>query len=110
MDTKEWDTNMAQLKRELRLTRIFCGISSMLTICVLLGGILLFKEVQPVFEFMQQAQPVMEQLSQLNVDEINLTLEQVNATLGNVDWEQVAESMNELDVDAINEAIEGLDT
>lgn len=72
-----------QLIKELRMTRIFCIISSLLTVGLLVGGFLVWDRVQPVISVLQEAQPVMEQLSQ---------------------------SLKELDVDAINEAVAGLDT
>ncbi len=99
-----------QLTRELRITRIFCIISSTLTFCVLLGGFLVWMMLQPVVSIVQQAQPVMEQMVALDVEEINHTLEQVNITLESVDWQQVSDALAELDVEAINSAIEGLDT
>lgn len=99
-----------RLTRELRLTRIFCTISSLLVFCLLAGGFLVWAKVQPVISVLQEAQPVMEQLTKLDVDEMNETLEQVNLTLETVDWQQVSESLKELDVDAINEAVAGLDT
>lgn len=70
----------------------------------------MFGSLKPIFVFLQEAQPVMEQMAELDVAEVNATLEQVNATLGSVDWQQVSDSLGQLDVDAINEAIEGLDT
>lgn len=99
-----------QLTKELRITRIFCILSSLLTVCLLVGGFLVWNKLQPVISVLQEAQPVMEQLSALDVEEMNRTLEQVNITLESVDWQQVSESLAELDVDAINDAVEGLDT
>ena len=99
-----------KLAKELRATRIFCIISSLLTVCLLAGGFFVWNKVQPVISVLQEAKPVMEQLSELDVEEMNRTLEQVNVTLESVDWQQVSEALGELDVDAINEAVEGLDT
>ncbi len=104
------ELDVKQLTKELRVTRIFCVVSSMLTVCLLVGGIFLFMNLQPIFTFLQEAQPVMEQMAALDVEEVNHTLEQVNVTLESVDWQMVSESLGELDVEAINAAIEGLDT
>lgn len=104
----EWDVK--RLRRELLITRIFCGISSFLTGCLLLGGFLFFKMTEPVFEVLNEAQPMMEQMAQLDVDEVNATLEQINTTLESVDWEQITQALGELDIESINTAIEGLDT
>lgn len=73
MENKVSEMNL--LRRELRLTRVFCMISSLLTICVLAGGVFLFRNLQPVFDFLQEAQPVMEQISTLDVEAINTAIE-----------------------------------
>uniref|UniRef100_UPI0040578A5C hypothetical protein n=1 Tax=Acetatifactor sp. TaxID=1872090 RepID=UPI0040578A5C len=128
------EENWKQLTRELCVTRIFCMISSVLTVVLLVGGVMLFGQLKPVFVWMEQTQPVLEELTQLDIDGVNLTLEQINSTLGNVDWQQVSDavgsvdwkqisdavgsvdwhklsdSLSKLDVDALNKAIEGLDT
>lgn len=96
-----------QLIKELRFTRIVCMVSSVLTLCLLAGGILLLGRVRELEKF---CEPVVEKVSQLDVESLNETLGKVNVSLETVDWEQVAEALGELDVDAINSAIEHLDT
>lgn len=108
MKNQEMDMNR-QLKRELRFTRICCMISSLLTVCLLLGGAVVFGKLQPVLAFATEAQPVLEQISQLDVNAFNDTLAQVDTTLSDVDWQQVSETFDKLDVEAINSAIQGLD-
>ncbi len=110
MENRETEMSMELLAKQLRMTRVFCMISSMLTLCLLLGGVFLFSKLQPVFDFLQEIEPAMEQLSALDIESVNTTLEQINATLGSVDWQQVSDSLGQLDVEAINTAIEGLDT
>lgn len=107
MDNITTDPGTQKLIKELRFTRIICIISSLLTLCLLAGGILLFGKVQELVEI---CQPVVEQVSKLDVESLNDTMDHVNASLETVDWEQVANALGELDVDALNSAIEGLDT
>lgn len=97
------------LRRELRLTRIFCMVSSAVTLCLLAGIIILSSRVKPVYEFMKEAGPVLEQASKLDVDAFNETLNRMNESLGQVDWAQLSDTLNSLDVDAINNALENLD-
>lgn len=128
------ETSFNQLRKELRATRIFCVISSLLTGMLLVGGIFLYGQIKPIFELVEDTKPVIEEMAELDIDSVNLTLEQISYTLGTVDWQQVSDavssvdwqqasdaigsvdwqavsdSLSELDVDAINEAIEGLDT
>lgn len=106
----ERNDKLEMLRKELRLTRIFCIISSVLTICLLAGVVVLCIGLRPVNEFMRKAEPALEQLEDLDVDTLNTTLEQVNISLEQVDWEQLSDSLGKLDVDAVNEALEGLDT
>lgn len=107
MENSTVDISTQQLRKELRFTRIVCMVTSVLTIFLLAGGILLFGRVQ---ELAAICEPVAEKVSELDVESLNDTLAHVNATLETVDWEQVADALGELDVDAINSAIEGLDT
>ena len=109
MDSNGADINRERLVRELRITRICCVVTSLLTVCLLVGGVLIFGRLQPVFEFMEEAKPVMAQIEELDVEEFNTTLKQVNTTLDNVDWNQVTDSLGQLNVEAVNNAIEGLD-
>lgn len=107
MENSTVDISTQQLRKELRFTRIVCMVTSVLTIFLLAGGILLFGRVQ---ELAAICEPVAEKVSELDVESLNDTLAHVNVALETVDWEQVADALGELDVDAINSAIEGLDT
>lgn len=98
---------LTQLRKELRITRIFCGISSILTLLLLVGGFVVTTKAQ---DYAAEITPVVQKLSELDVEEFNQTMANVNASLQSVDWEQVAASLESLDVEAINAAIEDLDT
>lgn len=105
---------LEKLRKELRTTRIFCAISSVLTILLLVGGCFVVGIAQDyagkVQAYAEEVTPVIQELAKLDVEEFNLTMENVNTSLQSIDWEQVAVSLESLDVDAINEAIENLDT
>ncbi len=107
MDNITTDQVTQKLMKELKFTRIICMISSILTLCLLAGGILLFGKVQELAEI---CRPVVEKVSELDVKSLNDTMDNINASLETVDWEQVADALGELDVEALNSAIEGLDT
>lgn len=100
-------TDMEKLSRELRITRFFCMISSLLTALVLAGGTFFFLAIR---EAWVDAEPVIQQIVALDIEGFNLALEQLNTTLESVDWEQVSLAIEQLDVDALNTAIENLDT
>lgn len=98
---------LEKLRKELRTTRIFCAISSVLTLLLLIGGCVAVVIAQ---DYAAEVTTVIQELAKLDVEELNLVMENVNAFLQSIDWEQVAVSLEALDVEAINAAIEKLDT
>ena len=111
---REMENMMKKLRRELMFTRIMCMVTSALTVLLLAGGADLFGQVQTIA---QQAQPVMEQVAAVDVENVNETLRQVRSSLENVDLKEVADTLkqavdtlNGVDIEALNNAIEGLDT
>ena len=101
------DAVLKRFRRELRITRVICLVLAVLLVLVLVGGGFFFRELRLARE---QMEPLVEQISALNMDELNLALEEVNKTLETVDWDQVTQAIGNLDVDALNTAIENLDT
>ncbi len=101
---------MEDIRKELKRTRIFCAVSSVVTLCLLAAILFLIVEIQPVLSFAEKAGPVVERLSQLDIDALNGTLEQLDGSLGQVNWEELGKSLEQLDVEEINEAIRNLDT
>ena len=77
---KENHQNLEKLRTELRMTRIFNSITSVLLICVLIGGFIIFSKMQ---DYMDTAMQLVEELSA---------------------------QLKQLDMDALNEAIAGLNT
>lgn len=98
---------MEKLRRELRRTRVFCGITSVLVAALLVGGALVFTKVQ---SYVEAVLPLAEQVSAVEFDTLNETIGSMNETLKAVDWEKFSAQMEQLDVEALNEAIAGLDT
>lgn len=105
----EKENNTDLLKKELKITRICCMISSILTLCLLIAVVVLFTKLQPVYEFMNTAKPVMEKAAEIDVDTLNETIGTLNETMGEVDWESLSDSLDALDVEAVNKLIESYD-
>lgn len=101
------DFDAGRLMKELKITQLICLISSALTLCLLVGGVLLFGRVQKMAEI---CEPAIAKIADVDVESLNETLDNVNTSLESVDWELVADALGELDVEALNSAIEGLDT
>ena len=122
MNNEIAENSLEQLKKELRITRIFCLISSVLTCTLLMGGILIYTQIKPVLDVVRDATPIMNELAELDINSVNTTLEKVSSTLDSVDWEgvsdavgsvqwkEVSETISGIDVEAFNKAVEDLDT
>ena len=95
------------LRRELRITRIFSAVTSILIVVMLAGGFVVCNEVKT---YVDEVWPLVEQLSTVDFAAISSTMENLEQTVGTVDWEYMSKQLGALNVDAINEAIEGLDT
>ena len=114
MSEQNFDQQMKKLRRDLAFTRGVCIITSILTLLLICGGGYLFMRMQGVLE---NAQPILEQVAEVDIENVNETLCQIRTTLENVDldhvvetMEQAVETLEEVDIDALNSAIEGLDT
>lgn len=101
------DPVMEKLRKELRVTRIFSAISSVLMICILVGGFLICNGVKP---YIEQLWPLVEQLSEVDFAAIGNSLQSLESSVNAVDWDYLSQQISRLDVDAINEAVAGLDT
>lgn len=101
------DSAIKALRKELRMTRIFSAITSLLIIAMLAGGFVVCSEVK---SYVDEVWPLIDQLSTIDFASISNTMENLEQTVGTVDWEYMSEQLGALNVDAINEAIEGLDT
>ncbi|MDE7184757.1 MAG: hypothetical protein K2O40_09860 [Lachnospiraceae bacterium] len=114
MSEQIFEQQMKKLRRDLAFTRGVCIITSILTLLLICGGGYLFLRMQGVLE---NAQPILEQVAEVDMENVNDTLWQIRTTLETVDldhvvatMEQAVETLDELDIDALNSAIEGLDT
>jgi hypothetical protein len=106
---KEPEGGIAELKKELKLTRICCMFSGGLTLVLLVAVVLLFIKLQPAYEFINTSKPAVEKISEIDVDTFNKTMGTLGETMGEVDWEKLSDSLDELDVKAVNNLIENID-
>ena len=71
--------DLERLRKELRMTRVFSGITSALLICVLIGGVIVFLKVQAYMEaVMPLAEKMLAQLEQLDMDALNESIAGLN--------------------------------
>lgn len=109
-----------KLQRDLLVTRIFSVISSILMIAILAGGFYMFRTVQTyavqvdgyvteITAYAESMEPVVTQLSEVDVEVLNDTMEQMTIAFTGVDFEKLAQQIEELDVESINAKIDALD-
>ena len=86
--TKEDD--LAVLRKELKITRYCSLLVAMLLVIVIIGGVFLAKQMAPALTAIQEMQPAIQKMEQIDVEMLNAKIEQ-------------------LDIEGLNKAIEGLD-
>ena len=98
--------DLRNLFRELRFTRIVSLVSSFLAILLLIwGGHLIYT----IKDIERKTEPVMEKITEVDIENLNATLKHVNETLESVDLEPIVQAIEELDVEGFNAAINSLD-
>lgn len=109
-----------KLQRDLLVTRIFSMISSMLMIAILAGGFYMFRTVQTyaqqvdgyvteIMAYAENMEPAVNQLSKVDIEGLNATMDQMKVAFAEVDFERLAQQIDELDVEAINAKVAALD-
>lgn len=103
---------MDDMKKELRLTRFFCIVSSLLTICLLAVIALLAIKLQPMYRFIEEAGPALQKVSELDIDTMNHVIQDLETSMGQMDWNELADSLEQLDkldIETVNESLQSLD-
>ncbi len=91
MEDKAVEQMMTKLQKELRFTRVVCMILSFLMLCVLVGGVIGYKNLQQV---VKDVEPVMATVSELDV-------EALNAAIKELDTRELSQTLTNLN-DAVN--------
>lgn len=111
---------LKKLQRDLLVTRIFSMILSILMIGILVGGFYMFRTVQTyavqvdgyvtdIMTYAENMEPAIEQLSEVDIETLNDTMEQMTVAFAEVDFEKLAQQIDDLDVEAINAKVAALD-
>lgn len=108
-----------KLQRDLWVTRLFAAFSSLLMIVILAGGYYLYQVVQvyvkqaegyvtEIMTYAETVKPALDQLSQVDVEALKGTMEQMSVAFAEIDFEKLAEQIESLDVESINYKIDAL--
>ncbi len=121
MDTLEVSAKeIKKLQRTLWTTRLFSALLTLLMLGMLAGGYYIFRIVRiyavqaesyvtDIMVYAESLEPIMTQLSEVDMELLNHTFEQITLAFEVVDFEQLAKQMSELDVEEINAKLETLD-
>ena len=84
--------DLEKLRKELRMTRVFSSITSILLICVLIGGFIVFSKMQQYMDItMQMVEELSAQLKQLDMNALNEAI----AGLNTEELSKALENLNE---------------
>ena len=104
------NTNMEEmflkLKKEILINRIISCVTLVMTTVILVLAILAFVEIK---EFFTEIEPVVEELSKIDMEALNASLNHFNDIIETFNLDDVMETINSIDFEGINEILEGLD-
>lgn len=98
--------DFAMLRRELKRTRIFCTISSVLSICLLVCMVIIAINIRPVIAYASETKDKLEQLAQFTREAEPLLADISQFTQ---DIHTGISQLSEVDMDALNKTLERLE-
>ena len=104
----EEENVLNSLRKELKVTRYCSLFVAVLLIIVIIGGVSVMNMLRPAITAVQEMQPVMEQMAELDVDMLNekivqLDIEGLNQAISELDMEEVTKALTNM-----NDAVEKL--
>lgn len=108
---------LRELRRELKVTRYCSMIVATLLVFVIVGGIYAVNKIAPALTAVQEMQPVIEKIEQLDIEMLNQKIEQLdieglNKIVEDLDVEELSETLKNINDAAamLKEVGEGLDS
>ncbi len=101
--------DVEKLKKSLRVTQFFCGVSSVITLLLLIAFMYVFTQLKPAITIVNSLGPVADNVSRIDVNAANEALRIFNQEAVKIDWEKLSTTIKELDTQAINDAVNKLD-
>ncbi len=95
-----------KLKKEMLINRIISGVNLLMTTAILVLAIFAFVELK---DFLAQVEPVIEELSKIDMEALNESLNNFNNIMETFNFDDILETFNSIDFAGINEVMEGLD-
>ena len=106
MEQNNMDIMMKKLRRGMIVNRVFSIITMLMTLAVLILVIVAFVRID---KFLDEAEPVIEELSKIDMEELNESLENFNNVMETLNFDGIKETLDSMNFEGINDIMEGLD-
>ena len=106
MEQNSADYIIKKLKKEMVINRIISSVTLALTIAILVVACLAYNEIK---SFLDVAEPVLEELSKIDMDALNESLENFNGIMETFNFKELKETLNSIEFAGLNDILEGLD-
>ncbi len=95
-----------KLKKDMLINRIISIVTLVFTTAILVVAVFAFVELKG---FLTEIEPVVEELSKIDMEALNASLNHFNNIIETFNLDDVMETINSIDFEGINEILEGLD-
>lgn len=106
MEQNNVEVMFKKLKKDMIINRVISSVTLAVSIAILVLAILAFVEIK---NFLAVTEPVIEELSKIDMEELNESLEHFNFVMETLNLEGIKETFDSIDFDGLNELLEGLD-
>ncbi|MBQ8246211.1 MAG: hypothetical protein IJZ42_03695 [Lachnospiraceae bacterium] len=97
---------MKKMKKDIVINRVFSIITMVMTLAILILVIIGFVRVN---NFLTEAEVVIEELSKIDMEALNESLENFNDIMETFHFDEIKEKLDSINFDGINQILEGLD-
>lgn len=106
MEQNQVEMLMKKLKKDIIINRVFSIITMVMTLAILILVIVGYVRID---NFLTVAEPVIEELSKIDMEALNESLENFNSIMETINFDGIKETLDSINFDGINEVLEGLD-
>lgn len=106
MEQNSMEMMYKKLKKDMTINRVISSITLAVSIAVLVLAIIGFVEIK---DFLAVTEPVIEELSKIDMEELNESLEHFNFVMETLNLEGIKETFDSINFEGLNDLLEGLD-
>ena len=106
MEQNTMEMMYKKLKKDMIINRIISSVTLAVSIAVLVFAIIAFIEIK---DFLAVTEPVIEELSKIDMEELNESLEHFNFVMETLNLEGIKETFDSINFEGLNTLLDGLD-